>query len=128
MLKRIGPVALMIAALLLCGATRAHEGHSEEDIARVARDMTETATNFLASLNDEQRAKAVYELKNDERLNWHFIPKTRNGLPMKEMTPNQRPLAQALLASALSGRGFINAVSVSSLEQILDEMEKGKTK
>lgn len=119
-------VCLCAVILMFVGAVRAHEGHNPEDVAKVARDMTETATNFLASLSDEQRAKALYELKSDERLNWHFIPKTRNGLPIKEMTPNQRPLAQALLSSALSVRGFINAVSVSSLEEILADIEKGK--
>jgi len=122
--RKLVPAFVLV---LFCGITTcAHEGHIPEDVAKVARDMTDTATNFLASLSDEQRAKAVYELKNDERLNWHFIPKTRNGLPMKEMTPNQRPLAQSLLVSGLSARGYINAVAVSSLEEILAEAEKGK--
>ena len=119
-------VTAILLALVCAVAARGHEGHIPEDVAKVARDMTETATNFLASLNDEQRAKAFYELKNDERLNWHFIPKVRNGLSLKDMTPSQRPHAHALLASGLSARGFINAVSIATLEEILHEAEKGK--
>src|SRR5438046_2057431 len=77
--RRLSCVAVFL--FLTSAAARAHEGHSAEDFAKVASDMVATATNLLAALPDEQRAKMVYELKSDERLNWHFIPKTRNGLP-----------------------------------------------
>jgi len=123
---RLPLASAWLLALLLSSGARGHEGHSPADVAKVSRDMAETATYFLAALNEAQRAKAVYELKADERLNWHFIPKTRHGLSMKEMTLTQRPLALALLASGLSARGFINAMTISTLEDILAEIEKGK--
>src|SRR5256714_6039857 len=87
------------------------------------RDMADAANNFLAALNPEQKTKATYEFKDDERFDWHFIPKARKGLPFKEMTPPQRLLAHALLNSALSQRGYMKAVSIMSLEQILYEVE-----
>src|SRR5438445_5460318 len=87
------------------------------------RDMADAANNFLAALNPEQKTKATYEFKDDERFDWHFIPKARKGLPFKEMTPPQRLLAHALLNSALSQRGYMQAVSIMSLEQILYEVE-----
>ena len=31
-------------------------------------------------------------------MDWHFIPKERKGLPLREMTSHQRHLASALLA------------------------------
>ena len=124
--RRLSFFSALVLAFLFSSATPAGETHIPDDVAKVARDMADTAGYFLAALSDEQRAKATYELTNDERLNWHFIPKTRNGLPLKEMTQTQRPLAQALLASGLSARGFINAVTVSTLEEILADMEKGK--
>lgn len=86
-------------------------------------DMAETATRFLAALNPEQKAKAQFPWKSDERFNWHFIPKERNGLTFKEMTTPQRQLAQSLMASALSQRGFIKATTIMSLEQVLQELE-----
>ena len=124
--RRLTVVTFIAATLLLSVSTRAHEGHNPEAIAKVARDMADGANSFLNALTDEQRAKATYELSNDERLNWHFVPKKRNGLPIKEMAPHQRPLAYALLSSAMSARGFMNAVSIASLEQILADVEKGK--
>src|SRR5262245_63018066 len=41
--------------------------------------MTDAANKFLASLGAEQRAKATFEWKSDERENWHFIPREQIG-------------------------------------------------
>src|SRR5690349_2488707 len=92
----------------------------------VGDEMAEAAENFLASLSGEQRAKATFDLKSDERLNWHFIPRERKGLPIKEMTGEQRALANVLLSSGLSHRGYFKASTIMSLEQILRDMEQGK--
>jgi hypothetical protein len=92
-------------------------------------DMAAAANHFLAALTPEQKAKAVIELKSDERMNWHFIPKNdRKGLEVKEMTPGQRNLAHALLSSGMSQRGYGKAVTIMSLEEILHEQEKGNPK
>src|SRR6058998_10044 len=66
-----------------------------------AEEMTTAANKFLGSLKPEQRAKAVFELKSEERLDWHYIPKDRKGLALKEMSDDQQKLALALLASGL---------------------------
>jgi hypothetical protein len=89
-----------------------------------AREMTDAAQNFLAALTPDQRAKALFEFKHDERYDWHFIPKPRKGLPIKEMTSPQRLLAHALLSSGLSQRGYMKATTIMSLEEILYELEK----
>ena len=92
----------------------------------VTEEMSEAAEHFLAALTPEQKEKATFEFKNDERLNWHFIPRARKGLPIKEMTQEQRLLAHALLASGLSHRGYGKAVSIMSLETVLAELEKAR--
>src|SRR2546423_13023233 len=86
-------------------------------------EMADAAKTFLAALSSEQRAKAVYEFKDDERFDWHFIPKARKGLPLGEMSPAQRALAEALLSSGLSHQGFAKASIIMSLEQILYDLE-----
>lgn len=107
-----------LAALLSFGsALRAHEP---------AVEMAEAARHFLAALSPEQQAKATFEFTVPERENWHFIPRARQGLPLKELAPAQHHLAVALLASGLSHRGLIQASTIMSLEQILQEMEQGK--
>src|SRR2546421_12767016 len=87
------------------------------------RDMADAANNFLAALNPEQKTKATYEFRDDERFDWHFVPKARKGLPLKDMTPPQRLLAHALLNSGLSQRGYMKATTIMSLEQILYDLE-----
>ena len=91
--------------------------------ASPAGDMAAAARNFLAALNDEQRSKAAFTFESEERGNWHFVPRERNGLTVKEMIPAQRHLAFALLNSGLSQRGFGQATTIMSLEQVLQEME-----
>ena len=87
--------------------------------------MAETAKAFLASLDPEQRARATFPFPDDERLNWHYIPKERKGLPLKDMTSAQKHLAHALLSAGLSQRGYIKAVSIMSLDEILRLLENG---
>ena len=85
--------------------------------------MVETANRFLAALEPDQRAKATFPFAIDERMNWAYIPKERQGLPLREMTPYQKHLASALLASGLSQTGYIKAVTIMSLEDVLKRIE-----
>ena len=86
--------------------------------------MTESANRFLAALTPEQKAKATFSFEDDERQNWHFIPKERKGIPLREMNANQKHLAAALLSAGLSQQGYIKAVTVMSLEDVLRVLEK----
>ena len=103
--------------LLLCIAFS-----SNADQSKVAAQMALAADDFLKSLDDDQRKIAVFALKDDERQNWHFIPKERNGLTLKQMQSHQRQLGYALLATAMSSRGFTKALQVMTLERVLWEL------
>jgi hypothetical protein len=86
--------------------------------------MVEAAKAFLSSLTPEQQARAEFAFENTEvRTDWHFIPRERKGLPLKDMTPAQKHLAEALLSAGLSQRGYIKATSIMSLEDILRIIE-----
>jgi len=88
-----------------------------------AMEMAGAANNFLAALKPEQRAKAAFDFQTDERVNWHFVPQPRKGLPFAEMSAAQKLLAHVLLNSALSHRGYFKAVTIMSLEQVLFDLE-----
>ncbi|MBN8249747.1 MAG: DUF3500 domain-containing protein [Verrucomicrobia bacterium] len=92
-------------------------------LATPGDDMAGAANAFVAALTPEQKTKASFAFDAAERENWHFIPKDRNGLPLKEMTPAQRHLAYGLLSSGLSPRGYGKVATIMSLEQILQDME-----
>ena len=58
---------LLIAGLQLASlSARAHQ---------TADEMAAAANKFLTSLNADQKAKAQFDFKADERLDWHYIPK-----------------------------------------------------
>lgn len=98
---------------------------SQAAAVRRANAMARSANDLLASLNMEQRAKAVFAFDDEERLNWHFVPRTRKGLPLKEMSEAQRTLAHALLKTGIGQGGYQRATTIMSLENVLREIEKG---
>jgi len=93
---------------------------------QAGRAMVESANRFLASLSPELRAKAQFKFDDAERLNWHFIPRTRNGLPFKEMTEAQRELARTLLKAGVQASVYAKANTIMGLEPVLKEIEQGK--
>ncbi len=88
--------------------------------------MTAAADRLLSALDDARKGQATFPFESPERLNWHFIPRPRKGLPIKDMEPAQRALAFGLLRTGLGGDGFLKATTIMSLEQILRELEQGK--
>ena len=112
-------VAIVVACLLASSAAVLYEAQS-------VPTMVTTANAFLASLTPEQHDQATFDFGDEERLNWHFIPRERQGLPIKQIEPFQRELGLAMLVSGLSQSGFIKATTIMSLEQVLFEQENGR--
>lgn len=106
------PVAALVA--LAPSSARGHEA---------GQQMMDCANALLAALPAELRSKAVFPFESEERFNWHFVPKERNGLSFKEMTPEARLLGHALLTTGLSYRGYIKATTIMSLEEVLYTIE-----
>jgi hypothetical protein len=94
---------------------------------RSAAAMTEAAKQFLSTLQPEQRTKATFAFSDEQRFDWHFIPRPRKGVPFKEMSTAQRESAEKLLGSALSARGLKKVHHViRDLEVVLRELEAGR--
>lgn len=118
---------LALILLTLINNVTAHDDIGDNP----ALDMASAAKNFIASLTDSQKSKALFKTNDDHREGWYFIPDKfikplgkRKGLLIKEMTQQQRLLAHALLASAMSSDGYRQATTVMTLEAILHEIEK----
>jgi hypothetical protein len=116
-------LALFIA---LCSAPLAFADAPPQAVDKAAADMAASAKKFLASLTPAQRETASFEFKDPERMNWHFIPKPRKGLTLKDMSEEQRGLAKALLAGAISQSANTKVLAIMSLEDVLKELEAGK--
>ena len=108
-----------LAVLLLLGfvSALAHPSHAPGEA------MAAAASAWLTSLDAAQRQQAVYALDATEREDWHFVPKARNGLPLKAMNPAQRQLARDLAAAGLSERGLLTTEAIMALEDVLFTME-----
>ena len=93
-----------------------------------AATMAKAANQFLDNLSAEQKAKAAMPFDSDDRLRWHFIPNEtfpRKGLMIKEMNEAQRRLANDLLRTGLSARGYNKVTAIIELEDILRAVETG---
>ena len=121
----LGSPAAFLGSGLPAGGIHAAETQSPHAHVHAASLMTECANRFLAALEPDQRAKAVIPFDDDERMNWYYVPRDRNGLPLREMSPHQKLLAGALLSAGLSQTGYIKAVTIMSLDDVLRIMENG---
>ncbi|HLI85801.1 MAG TPA: DUF3500 domain-containing protein [Bryobacteraceae bacterium] len=88
--------------------------------------MVEAAKNHLAALKPAQRAQTIIPFDSEERQNFHYTPVPRKGLALRDMSTEQKHLAEALLSAGLSVQGIIKAHTVMSLEQVLRDLELGK--
>ncbi|MCX7418417.1 MAG: DUF3500 domain-containing protein [Planctomycetia bacterium] len=87
--------------------------------------MARAAQAYLSKLTDEQRKKTSFAFDDKERLNWHFIPRPRNGLPVKQLEGDALKSAFALIRAGLSEVGYDQALNVMSLEEVLYLLEGG---
>jgi hypothetical protein len=85
--------------------------------------MAKAANVFLQTLSEKQKTKIQFGFNEEERYNWHYIPRSRKGLTLNEMTGQQIKDALALLHTALSDTGFNKANSIMQLENVLREVE-----
>jgi Protein of unknown function (DUF3500) len=113
---------VLLGATML-GSRDSHADQVHAHVRHAASLITDCANRFLAALDNNQRGKATFPFDADERMNWHFIPKERKGLPLREMSPYQKHVASALLAAGLSQTGYIKAVTIMSLEDVLRIIE-----
>jgi len=107
---------LAAAALLPFGSASAQTVDAAQRIA-------DAANRFLLSLDEVQRRKAMIAFHSDNRLDWHYIPRSRPGLALGEMRADQADAARALFASVLNQRGLELLDGVRLLEGVLREQQ-----
>ena len=88
-----------------------------------AAQMAAAADIFLNALKPEQRQAAQFAFEDAERFNWHYFPRSRSGLAIKDMSKSQRKLAFHFLKIGLSQSGYLKATRIIALEAVLREIE-----
>jgi Protein of unknown function (DUF3500) len=78
---------------------------------------------FLATLDDAQRGKVVFDFKDEtQRKRWSNLPTAifkRQGLRMGDLTKPQRAAVMAVLAAALSPQGYEKVLQIVEADELL---------
>lgn len=116
---------LALSGLVLLGMTAVLVG-KPGDTPDSGAGMAAAAKKYLASLNEEQKKQTSFAYDDPERINWHFIPRPRKGLPLKALEGQALKDAHALIQSGLSPVGYDQTINIMSLEEILFLLEGGE--
>src|SRR5690349_18149630 len=113
--KIIRALTLALFAACLCPSSFAQSNSTTADTVAAAK-------KFLATLDDSQRGKAVFDFKDDaQRKRWSNLPSPmfqRAGLRVGDLTPAQREAVHALLKTALSPRGYEKASQIIEADEV----------
>jgi hypothetical protein len=85
--------------------------------------MARAALAFLGALDSRRRRQATFPFAHAERQNWHYVPRRREGVALKDMPADARTAALALLQVGLSAAGYAKARDVLRLEGVLRQLE-----
>ena len=83
----------------------------------------EAANKFLSSLTADQKSKASKTFSDDYRTKWNYVPISREGIHLGDLTPEQAELATALLKTSLSDAGMKRVETIKGLEDVLKAQE-----
>ena len=114
------PLKQLLLLILLVAVLPASAQQARIDLTQ---EMVQATNAFVSSLSVQQRNNGVYTFEDEERFNWHFIPRDRKGVPFRSMNDSQRAAAQNVLQTFFSAKGYQRAEAVRSLESVLAEIE-----
>jgi len=97
------------------------------EVLRAARALVASVgeqPGFVESLYGiSRRGLLLHDFGHESRADWSYWPRRRAGLPLRHMTAGQRAHTQALLASVLSAKGYLQVNHVMLLEELLAGLE-----
>jgi len=89
----------------------------------VQQSMLHAARNFFESCGQNEQTDIRFPFASGERSNWHYIPRNREGIPLKSLSGEQKTLGFDLLHTALTSQGYDKATGIIKLEGILRRLE-----
>lgn len=113
-----------LAVLLFAAIAPSAIGHDGSHASTATADrMRASAERLIAALPDSTREKMLRPFDDRDRLDWHYTPRSRNGVALKELDARGRDAVHALLREALSATGYRKVVNIIELELVLREIE-----
>ncbi len=108
---------------ILAAATFLPFGGASAQTVDAAQRIAEAANRFLGLLDAAQRLRVLIAFDSDNRLDWHYIPRSRAGLTLGEMRSDQVDAARALFATVLNDQGLKLLDGVRLVESVLREQQ-----
>ncbi len=111
---------VLLLGVNLCKVYANDDRYKESDFVR---SMTTAVHHAIEVLTVEQKRAACIEFSDRERFNWHYTPRARKGIALKEMTQTQRNAGMALFRLVLSKEGMTKSQQIIDLENALRVIE-----
>lgn len=104
------------------------EPETGETRATVAARMAEAAAEWVATLDEDQRAAGSWAAPGEataeaERLRWFYTPTDHGGLALGAQRPAQQRATMRLLSTGLSPAGYVSVATILGWENVLDLVE-----
>ncbi|GIT29951.1 MAG: hypothetical protein Ct9H300mP1_19970 [Planctomycetaceae bacterium] len=113
------PIRRFAAATLGPVCCRLPVAGSDEQPGAIGRGDDDRLPGLPGDARREAGQAVPFAFGDKERLNWHFIPRPRKGLPVKDLGGAPLRAALGLLRSGLSEAGYDQTLNVMSLEEVL---------
>lgn len=94
------------------------------------KPMEDAANSFLNSLTSTQKNRILFDIDDNEWRKWCNVDNgiyVRQGVPLKEMTNEQKKTAFLLMQSSLSAKGLQLSKDIMKTDQTLRELNNGST-
>ncbi len=122
--------------LTLQQTAKAHYADAEhhEDLHRLQHEMADIAQALLDAVDGppgrievavgyDRQELLRRDMDDDNRIDYIYWPHLRAGLPLEYMSADQKMLVHELLLSALSAKGYLSAVQIMQMEEVLADLE-----
>jgi hypothetical protein len=122
-------IILPLTAVFICAWFCRNElAQGNPAAAKTTAEIAAAAKKFLGTLDDTQRGKVVFDFKdNAQRKRWSNLPVTmvkRDGLRLGDLAQPQRDAAMALLAAALSPKGYEKVTQIVEGDEVLKKTDR----
>ena len=91
--------------------------------ASTASRMRIAADKLIAVAPSAAKSELLRSFDDRDRVDWHYTPRSRNGIALKALDAPGRDAVHALLKEALSATGYRKVVNIIELELVLREIE-----
>ena len=88
--------------------------------------LVTAATDFIDTLDDTQRRRALLSFDETGRRYWSYLPGQRAGVAMWALSRTQTKAAFRLLSVMVAPTAFARATAIIALEEVLDQLEGGR--